>query len=194
MQLPSSPTYQQAYRGLVALTGTIKEALVRQKEAEEEEKKKKKKQTMMIEAERARQEEQEHEHERRKLILQQEQHHEQQRQQVAQTSRAERAAFQTLLQQVSTRDAIPSIADFEAGLSAFQYANSAEGPEEQDAKLARDDVETALELLKVNVNVDGRDGAKGVSVEDVYAGLTLLGLRTSVRVDEYLEAMEKGGR
>lgn len=103
----------------------------------------------------------------------------------------ERAAFRTLVRHIATREAIPTVAEFEAGLSAFQNRNSGSSVvdgavSEQDAKLARDDVETALDLLKVNVDE--------VSVEEVYAGLTLLDLKMSVRVEEYLEEMEKGGR
>ena len=129
---------------------------------------------------------------------QQRQREGEQQEQIALSSRGsnrEQDAFRTLIQQISTakRDAVPSIAGFEAGLSAFQYPNSDAAIqavlEHQDATLARDDVETALALLNVHVGVEER-----VGMEDLYAGLTLLGLRTSVRVDEFLMEMEKGGR
>ena len=50
--------------------------------------------------------------------------------------------------------------------------------ENQHADLTRDDVGTALALLNVQVGVEER-----VGMEDLYAGLTLLGFRTSVRVE-----------
>lgn len=182
-QPPSSPAHQKAYRALVELTRTIKEALAQQKEAEKE----KKKREDMKEAARL-----------SKANVQTLQAIMQQRQQMhgrqipASANDAERAAFRTLVAHIATRDAIPSIAQFEAGLSAFQAGNNGGGSivdgalSEQDAKLARDDVETALELLKVDVDE--------VSAEDIYAGLTLLDLKMSVRVEEYLKEAEKRGR
>ena len=180
---PSSPAHQKAYRGLCGLTRTIQEALARQKEAEQEKKRKEEKE----EAERLSKEK-----EQRLQALRQQQQQMYARYIRPPPNEAERAAYQTLVRHIATREAIPSIADFEAGLSAFKAGNSSGGStvdgamSEQDAKLARDDVEIALELLKVNVDE--------VSVEDVYAGLTLLDLKMSVRVEEYLKGMEKGGR
>ena len=96
----------------------------------------------------------------------------------------EKDAFERLVREVNGRFAIPSFADLEAGLTAFSNGGrnpSGQALSEQDEELAGDDVETALGLL----NVDTR-AANG---ENVYAGLTLLGVKICKRVDDYLEAM-----
>lgn len=131
-----------------------------------------------------------------------------QRQQVQAQSEREQVAFQTLMRQVAASSGpgscVPSLADFEAGLSAFQLygagqeagatttmtaagapGGGAGAVAERDARLVQDDVETALALLNV--------GAEKASVEDVYAGLTLLGVEICVRVEEYLREVAKGG-
>ncbi|KAL9132683.1 MAG: hypothetical protein Q9175_006147, partial [Cornicularia normoerica] len=155
-----SPAYQNAYRKLVFLTQTIKDAMVRQKEKEKE---------AAREAERLASE--------RSRVLQLQR----------QRAENERAAFQTLMQQVSSKEPIPSVADLDVGLSAFHNEGTASiglGLSEQDRTLTEDDVETALRLLNVSTKI--------ASMEDIYAGLTLLGVSTCVRVDEYLQEIEKG--
>ena len=105
----------------------------------------------------------------------------------------EQDAFRILERQVEgRRTAVPGVEEFEAGLSAFGAGGDAAMRalwEGQDEGLARDDVEMALGLLNVDFGVEGR-----VGMEDLWAGLTLLGLRTSVRVDEFLLEMEREGR
>ena len=96
----------------------------------------------------------------------------------------EKEAFERLMREVNGRFAIPSFADMEAGLNAFSKSGanpSGQALSEQDEKLAGDDVETALGLLNVNT--------RATNGEDVYAGLTLLGVKICKRVDDYLEAM-----
>lgn len=117
-------------------------------------------------AERSRQE--------RLLVLQR------QRQRVAR----EQSAFRTLVRQVAGAVPVPSVADFEAGLSAF-HPEAAVGSGLDDAERAGDDVETALGLLDVST--------ERPSEEDVYAGLTLLGVRMCVRVEEYLRSISGEG-
>ncbi|KAF6241817.1 hypothetical protein HO173_000529 [Letharia columbiana] len=87
-----SPAHRHAYRQLTSLTQTIKDAMARQKATERE---------TARHAERSRQE--------RLLVLQR------QRQRVAR----EQSAFRTLVRQVAGAVPVPSLADFEAGLSAF---------------------------------------------------------------------------
>ena len=96
----------------------------------------------------------------------------------------EKDAFERLVREVNGRFAIPSFADMEAGLNAF--SNGGRNPRGQalsdkDEELAGDDVETALGLLNVST--------RATNEEDVYAGLTLLGVKFCKRVDDYLEAM-----
>ena len=96
----------------------------------------------------------------------------------------EKDAFERLVREVNGRFAIPSFAEMEAGLSAFPNGGrnlSGQALSEQDEKLAGDDVETALGLLNVNTRT--------TNGEDVYAGLTLLGVKICKRVDDYLEGM-----
>ena len=119
-------------------------------------------------AERSRQE--------RLLVLQR------QRQRVAR----EQSAFRTLVRQVAGAVPVPGVADFEAGLSAFHpEAAVGSGLDARDAERVGDDVETALGLLDVST--------ERASEEDVYAGLTLLGVRMCVRVEEYLRSMSREG-
>ena len=96
----------------------------------------------------------------------------------------ENEAFERLAREVNGRFAIPSFADMEAGLDAFLNSgrnSSVQGMSEQDEELTGDDVETALGLLNVNTRV--------TNGEDIYAGLTLLGVKICKRVDDYLGAM-----
>ena len=96
----------------------------------------------------------------------------------------EKDAFERLVREVNGRFAIPSFAEMEAGLHAFPNGGrnpSGQTLSEQDEKLAEDDVETALGLLNVNT--------RATNGEDVYAGLTLLGVKICKRVDDYLAAM-----
>lgn len=105
-----------------------------------------------------------------------------QRQRVAR----EQSAFRTLVRQVEGAVPVPGVADFEAGLAAFHpEAAVGSGWDGRDAERARDDVETALGLLDVSTERAGE--------EDVYAGLTLLGVRMCVRVEEYLRSMSREG-
>ena len=96
----------------------------------------------------------------------------------------EKDAFDRLVREVNGRFAIPSFAEMEAGLHASPNGGrnpSGQALSEQDEKLVGDDVETALGLLNVNTRVTNE--------EDVYAGLTLLGVKICKRVDDYLGAM-----
>ena len=96
----------------------------------------------------------------------------------------ENEAFERLLREVNGRFAIPSFADMEAELYAFSNGGrnpSGQGMSEQDEELTGDDVETALGLLNVNT--------RDTNGEDIYAGLTLLGVKICKRVDDYLGAM-----
>ena len=96
----------------------------------------------------------------------------------------EKEALERLLREVNGRFAIPSFADMEAGLYVFPNGgrnSSGQGMSEQDEELAGDDVETALGLLNVSTKITNR--------EDIYAGLTLLGVKICKRVDDYLGAM-----
>lgn len=107
-----------------------------------------------------------------------------QRQRVAR----EQSAFRTLVRQVAGAVPVPGVADFEAALSAFHpeaAVGSGLDADGRDAECARDDVETALGLLDVSTERAGE--------EDVYAGLTLLGVRMCVRVEEYLRSMSREG-
>ncbi|CAF9930901.1 hypothetical protein IMSHALPRED_008310 [Imshaugia aleurites] len=152
-----SALHREAYRKLVVLTQIIKQGLLKQKEKE-------------LAADAARQ--------------------------AQGTQRAlEQAAFQTLMQQVSGRQPIPAwqplpaFADFEAGPSASrdtaaaQVAVTVPLASDQDAKLAVDDVETALTLLDIDV--------RKTSLEDLHAGLTILDLPEGVhsKVDDYLRTV-----
>lgn len=108
------------------------------------------------------------------------------RREKAQQTTLEQSAFQTLMRQVSGNRPIPAFADFEPGPSVNQNTNQAvTGPvvSDKDAKLAVDDVETALALLDIDV--------KKTSLEDLHAGLTILDLPegSHSKVDDYLRSV-----